>query len=159
MRPSIDDYFMEMAKLVATRSTCARRKVGAVLVNHRNHVLATGYNGPPSGFPHCIEKPCAGAYLPSGTGLDECKAIHAETNALLQCHDVHAIKTLYCTASPCVHCVKLMLNTSCERIIFAEEYPHSNSQLFWQEVQHRNFSGKMQTRGWVHWRLNTENNA
>jgi len=80
-RPTQDEYFLKMAELVSTRATCARRKVGCVLVNSRKHILATGYNGVASGMPHCIDEPCPGANYPSGEGLDKCEAIHAEQNA------------------------------------------------------------------------------
>jgi len=123
-RPTSDEYFMLMATLVSTRGTCARRMVGCVLVNQRNHVMATGYNGVASGLPHCIDVPCPGAKYKSGTGLDQCQAIHAEQNALLQCYNVHEIMTVYCTTMPCIHCVKLLLNTSCKRIVFRNIYAH-----------------------------------
>jgi dCMP deaminase len=97
-------------------------------VNAQGHILATGYNGPPRGFSHCThESPCAGAVLPSGSGLDACEAVHAEQNALLQCRDVELIETCYVTVSPCVTCVKLLLNTACKRIIFTELYPHAEA--------------------------------
>ena len=123
MRPDQDRYFVDMLKLVGTRSTCARRQVGCILVNEKNHITATGYNGVPSGFPHCTDTPCPGALAPSGEGLDLCLAIHAEQNALLQCKDVYSIKTAYVTAFPCIHCLKLLMNTSCERIVYIENYP------------------------------------
>lgn len=132
MRPDIDTYFMSMAKLVSTRATCPRRSVGCVLVNSRNHIIATGYNGVPSGLPHCIEKPCSGADLPSGCGLDKCQALHAEQNALLQCGDVYSIQTAYITTAPCITCTKLFLNTSCKRIVFLDDYPHSQSKDLWE---------------------------
>lgn len=122
-RPHIHDYFMSMAVLVSTLGTCARRKVGAVLVNKHNHVIATGYNGVASGMRHCIEHHCPGAKHPSGQGLDDCEALHAEQNALLQCRDAYEIDTAYVTASPCVTCIKLLLNTSCIYVIFSERYP------------------------------------
>jgi dCMP deaminase len=122
-RPSVNAYFTAMAKLVATRSTCARRAVGCVLVDSRNRVLATGYNGVASGLPHCNEGSlCAGATAESGTRLDECQAIHAEQNALVQCRDTDAIDVCFVTVSPCMSCLKLLLNTGCRRIVFAEEY-------------------------------------
>lgn len=148
-RPSLDEYFMAMTQLVATRGTCIRRAVGCVLVNHRGHVLSTGYNGVASGRPHCNEavpfwvRPsdpgpittyphtCEGADAASGQSLDSCQAIHAEQNALLQCKDVWDIKTAYVTASPCVTCTKLLLNTSCERIVFLEEYPQPAAKEMW----------------------------
>lgn len=124
-RPSHDVYFMRMAQLVATRSTCARRSVGAVLVDERNHVVGTGYNGRPSGETHCAGldgDPCAGAGASSGTQLEACEAIHAEQNALLQCRDVYAIQSIYTTAFPCVHCLKLLLNTSCRWVFYSDDY-------------------------------------
>lgn len=131
-RPDLDTYFMSMAVLTSSRASCCRRKVGCILVNDRNHVLATGYNGPASGQPNCLDHPCAGAGLPSGEGLNLCEAIHAEQNAMLQCRDVWSIHTAYVTASPCITCTKLLLNTSCKRIVFLEEYPHSDSAHLWQ---------------------------
>ena len=139
MRPSKDEYFIKMAKLVSERATCLRRRVGCVLVNARGHVIGTGYNGVAAGLPHCnhekvklkaigvdITHPhaCDGATLPSGTGLDSCEAIHGEQNALLQCKDVFEIDTAYVTAKPCVSCMKLFMNTSCKRIVYLEDYPH-----------------------------------
>ena len=127
-RIGVDPYFLRMAALVSARSTCARRSVGAVLVSARRHVLATGYNGRPSGERHCAglgdAQPCPAASAASGTHLDGCEAIHAEQNALLQCRDVYAIATCYVSVSPCVHCVKLLMNTTCQRIVFAEPYAH-----------------------------------
>lgn len=131
MRPTKDEYFLKMAELVSMRATCSRRNVGCVLVDSRAHVLSTGYNGPASGQPHCIDIPCKGAACKSGTGLELCEAIHAEANALLQCPDVYRIETAYCTDSPCIHCVKLLLNTSCKSIVFLREYPHNESEYIW----------------------------
>ena len=132
MRPSKDEYFLAMAQLIAERGTCARRKVGCVLVNARGHVLSTGYNGVASGFKHCNENSeCPGAQSASGTNLDKCGAIHAEQNALLQCRDPYEIHTCYTTTSCCTHCVKLLLNTSCQRIVFLEEYPHEDPKELW----------------------------
>jgi dCMP deaminase len=140
-RPSRDQLYMDMAKLVAQRTTCLRRAVGCVLVNKRGHVLATGYNGVAAGQPHCNQHDpfeptgyphaCAGHDAPSGTNLDACQAIHAGQNALLQCRDIYEIDTCYCTASPCMTCTKLLLNTSCQRIVFAEEYPHNEAGELW----------------------------
>ena len=70
---------------------------------------ATGYNGNPSGFTHCIDEPCEGSTSKSGTDLDKCQAIHAEQNALLQCKDVYSIDRVYTTLEPCIHCIKLLL--------------------------------------------------
>ncbi len=135
MRPSKEAYFLKMAQLVASRGTCARRQVGCVLVNSRGHVVATGYNGVPSGFTHCRQKnPCEGSLEHSGQGLDKCLATHAEQNALLQCSNTQDIETCYTTVSPCIHCVKLLLNTSCKNIVFLDEYPHTVSKELWLTV-------------------------
>jgi dCMP deaminase len=130
-RMSKDEYFTKMGQLVSRRATCARRSVGCVLVSSRGHVLATGYNGTPSGSDHCIDSPCPGASYPSGTGLERCEAVHAEQNALLQCRNVFEIETAYVTAMPCMTCIKLLLNTSCKRIIYIEDYPHAEAKDLW----------------------------
>lgn len=148
MRPSRDEWALKLALLTAQRATCCRRQVGCVLLNSRGHVLATGYNGVAAGLPHCnhvehailhdglvsvaiFPHACSGAKAPSGTNLDGCQAIHAEQNALLQCRDMYAIHTAYVTASPCMTCCKLLLNTSCQRIVYVEEYPHSAAKDLW----------------------------
>ena len=127
-----DFYFLKMALLVSERGTCARRKVGSIFVNKKNHVIATGYNGNPSGFTHCTDKPCAGAKSKSGTDLDKCEAIHAEQNALLQCKNVYDIDRVYTTLEPCIHCVKLLLNTSTQQIIYGEKYVHDLARNLWE---------------------------
>ena len=133
-RIDVDEYFLRMAKLASMRGACVRRKVGCILTNNLNHVIATGYNGRARGVSNCLESPCSGADMASGTGLEQCEAIHAEANALLQCHNVEGIKTAYCTASPCIHCVKLLMNTGCERIVFFEKYPgHEVCEKLWEE--------------------------
>lgn len=131
MRISKDHYFIKMAKLASERSTCLRRSVGCILTNEEGHVLATGYNGVPKGYLHCNERSrggfpfaCEGVDYPSGQGLDLCQAVHAEQNALLQCGDVSKIHSVYCTAAPCITCIKLLLNTGARRIIYLEDYPH-----------------------------------
>jgi dCMP deaminase len=140
---------MDLALITSCRATCLRRQVGCVLLNARGHVLATGYNGVAAGQTHCNEEvwadgailtwphACSGARSPSGTNLDGCQAIHAEQNALLQCRDVYSIHTCYVTASPCVTCCKLLLNTSCERIVFASEYPHLDARALWEGAGRR----------------------
>jgi len=133
MRPGHDEIGLQYAAVAAQRGTCLRRNVGCCLTNERNQVLATGYNGRASGLPHCKDTggqhdyACAGSKAASGTQLDACEAIHAEQNALLQCHDVYAIETCYVTVSPCVTCVKMLMNTSCGRIVFKEKYSHDEA--------------------------------
>jgi dCMP deaminase len=147
-RPDLHLYFMRMARLVATRSTCLRRAVGCVLVDGRGHVLSTGYNGVAAGERHCNDvqpigvdfqdygngvsipkstKPsypfaCLGAQAPSGMNLQGCRAVHAEQNALLQCRDPYNIWSIYVTTAPCDSCLKLFLNTSARELIVGEWY-------------------------------------
>jgi dCMP deaminase len=134
-RLSRDNWALKLAQVTALRSTCNRRQVGCIILNSRGHVLATGYNGVASGLPHCNSTDthqCPGVGSQSGTNLDGCHAIHAEQNALLQCHDVHEIYAVYTTVSPCITCVKLLMNTSCQKIIFNEDYPHNASRQLWE---------------------------
>lgn len=133
-RISKTQYFMMMAHTAALRGTCSRRKVGCILVDSMGHVLATGYNGPPRGISHCIDDPCLGANSKSGEGLDLCQAIHAEQNALLQCPDVGKIAVCYCTAKPCTHCIKLLANTGCKLIYYAEDYPSPLADKLWEDI-------------------------
>lgn len=119
MRPSIDKYFLDLAYDISSRGTCPRLKVGCVLVNKYNHIIGTGYNGVAAGLPHCIDFPCKGALIQPGKNTGTCEAIHAEQNALLQCADIHKITTVYITHSPCKTCIKLLLNTSCNKIVFS----------------------------------------
>lgn len=131
-RPSVDWTMMMIARTLSSRSTCRRRSVGCVLVNHRNHIIGTGYNGVARGQAHCIDTPCPGASMPSGTGLDACEALHAEWNALQQCKDVWDIHTIYCTTAPCITCVKMFLNTSAQRIVYVHDYPQAEaSRRYW----------------------------
>lgn len=133
MRIPKDEYFMAMASIASMRSTCIRRNVGCIIVDSNYYVLATGYNGGPSGLPHCSDSACSRENYKSGSRLDICEAIHAEQNALLQCPDTQKIETTYITASPCIHCIKLLMNTSCRRIVFGEIYPgYENLKYRWE---------------------------
>ncbi len=133
-RPSWDEYFIAIAKLVGERSTCIRRKVGAVIVKEKN-ILATGYNGPPSGFPHCIDIGCLRDELgvPSGERHELCRGLHAEQNAIIQAakHGI-SIKgsTLYCTHMPCSICMKMIINAGIEEVVYVEGYPDELSKKF-----------------------------
>ena len=122
-RLEIDDYFSQIATLVGERSTCRRRKVGCVLVDSKKHVVATGYNGVPSGFTHCLDQPCEGASAPSGVDLDKCLAVHAEVNAFLQLTSEDKL-TAYLPATPCFSCAKMICNSNVVRIVAEEWYPH-----------------------------------
>jgi dCMP deaminase len=127
LRPDLDTYFMEIAQVVAKRSTCLHRQVGAVLVKDKR-ILTTGYNGAPAGLPHCLETGCARAEYASGIRPDLCRAIHAEENALIQSalFGISTVgATLYCTLQPCAHCAKLLVNAKIDRIIYRALYPDS----------------------------------
>jgi len=125
-RPSWDQYFMDITRLVATRSTCLRRQVGAILVKDRN-ILATGYNGVPSGISHCETVGCLRERLkvPSGERHELCRGLHAEQNAIIQAAR-HGINidgaTLYCTTMPCIICTKMLINAGISTIVYAEGY-------------------------------------
>ncbi len=125
-RPSWDEYFMEITRLVARRSTCLRRQVGAVLVKDKN-ILATGYNGAPSGIAHCLDVGCLREKqgIPSGERHELCRGLHAEQNAIIQAAK-HGTgienSTLYCTTMPCVICSKMIINAGIRRIVFGEGY-------------------------------------
>lgn len=116
MRKSWDEYFMQIAFQVAERSTCSRRRVGAIVVKDKR-IKATGYNGSPSGLPHCIDEGC---YLHEGHCL---RCIHAEPNALLECSPSERNgATLYCTDYPCAECQKLIITCGIAKIVFARDY-------------------------------------
>lgn len=165
-RPTKLEWAMELAQATAKRSTCLRRQVGCVLLDQYGHAIATGYNGVAAGMPHCNEvnphynepapagliRPkhphaCSGATSPSGTNLEGCEAIHAEQNALLQCKDVQSIDTCVVTASPCITCVKLLMNTGCRSIVFAQAYPHPAAGELWQRSRPQRFSWHQLKRG------------
>ena len=118
---------MDIARLVASRSSCLRRQVGAILVKDKN-ILATGYNGTPSGIAHCSETGCLRDKLgvPSGERHELCRGLHAEQNAIIQAakHGVNiAGATLFCTFSPCIICAKMLINAGVKKIIYVEGYP------------------------------------
>ena len=124
--------------MLSEQSTCIRRAVGCILVDKYHHIIGSGYNGAACGLSHCIDTLCKGAHLKSGEGLHICEAIHAEQNALMQCADVNKIIACYTTASPCMHCMKMLLNTSCELLVFSEVYD-SNALDMWM-ASGRNYS-------------------
>ena len=127
MRPSWDEYFIEIVELIKTRSTCVRRQVGALIVKDKR-ILATGYNGAPTGCKHCTVLGCLRDELkiPSGQRHELCRGIHAEQNALIQAaYSGTSVKdgTLYVTHQPCVLCAKMAINAGIKKIVFAGEYP------------------------------------
>jgi len=147
-RPSWDEYFMRIAFDVAERATCCRRKVGAILVKDKR-ILATGYNGAPSGVRHCEEVGCLRDQMkvPSGERHELCRGLHAEMNAFLQAavHGVSTLdSTLYATVFPCSLCAKMIINAGVKRVVQAGEYPDDLSKPLLEEagieVEHFEFS-------------------
>lgn len=137
-RPSWDEYFLEMAQLISKRSTCLRRRVGAVAVRDKR-ILATGYNGAPSGLQHCIDIGCLREKLkiPSGERHELCRALHAEQNALIQAA-LYGMSlkgsTLYATNQPCVICAKMLINAGIKEIVIASGYPDKMAMDFLREA-------------------------
>jgi len=125
-RPSWDQYFMDIVDLVSRRSTCLRRKVGAILVRDKR-ILATGYNGPPAGIAHCSDVGCLRDKLkvPSGERHELCRGLHAEQNAIIQAA-LHGVSTkgatIYCTNHPCIICAKMIINSGIESFVYKEDY-------------------------------------
>jgi len=137
-RPDWDVYFLKMAQLAATRSTCLRRHVGAVLVKEKK-ILATGYNGAPSGVPHCLDVGCLREQqnIPSGQRHELCRGLHAEQNAIIQAafHGVSIRDSiLFCTNFPCVICSKMLINAGIRSIFYLEGYPDSLSEQLLNEA-------------------------
>ncbi|MCT4688698.1 MULTISPECIES: deoxycytidylate deaminase [Vallitalea] len=138
MRPSWDEYFMDIVEIIKGRSTCLRRKVGAVIVKDRR-ILTTGYNGAPSGCKHCAEIGCLREQLniPSGQRHELCRASHAEQNAIVQAA-MHGVSidggTIYVTDQPCVICSKLIINAGLKRVVFKGSYPDELSMELLKEA-------------------------
>lgn len=122
-RPSIDKYYIQMLKLVGSRGTCARRQVAAIIIDCKGRLIATGYNGVPSGMPHCIDYPCEGARDSSGDN-SRCIAIHAEQNAIMQAGSrLKEATTIYCSTTPCFNCSKLIISSGIKNVIATSIYP------------------------------------
>lgn len=125
-RPDWDEYFMEIAKVVAARSNCSRRHVAAVIVKDKR-IISTGYNGTPRGIKNCNEGGCprCNSHAPSGTSLEECICSHGEENAIVQAA-YHGISvkdsTLYTTFSPCLLCAKMIINAGIREVVYNESY-------------------------------------
>jgi len=126
-RISWDEYFMQIAHLVAQRATCLRRSVGAVIVKDKR-MLATGYNGAPRGLKHCLDTGCVRDKLkvPSGQRHELCRGLHAEQNAIIQA-SLYGISVkdsvIYVTNQPCVICAKMLINAGVSEIVIADGYP------------------------------------
>ena len=135
-RPCVDDYFMEIASVVARRSTCLRNQVGALFVTNKR-ILTTGYNGAPSGLDHCDVSGCAREGVASGTRHELCRAVHAEQNAIIQAA-LHGISiegaTLYCTHQPCILCAKMMINARVNKVVYQQSYPDETALKFLEQA-------------------------
>ncbi len=131
-------YFMEITKVVAKRSTCLRRQVGAIIVKNKQ-ILSTGYNGSPKGLEHCKVKGCLRQELqiPSGQRHEICRAVHAEQNAVIQAA-VNGVSIsgaeLYCTNSPCSICAKILVNAEIKKIYVADDYQDDLAKQILQEA-------------------------
>lgn len=137
-RVSWDEYFLQIAALAATRSTCLRRNVGCVLVRDR-HVLATGYNGVPAKAPHCADKGCLRQErnIPSGQRMDICRAVHAEANAIAQCAKLGVCvqgATAYVTVTPCSKCAALLVQAGVTAVVSSGVYPDEDTKAILEEA-------------------------
>lgn len=145
-RPNLDEYFLEIASVVAKRSTCRRHHVGAVVVKGR-HILTTGYNGAPAGHRDCLELGCLRDELkiPSGERTEICRGVHAEENAIIQ-GSLHGVSlegaTIYCTHTPCRRCAKMLCNAKIIRFVTSGFYADEEfKDLFLEagiEIEHQN---------------------
>ena len=138
-RPSWDEYFMKAAHLVSERSSCLRRNVGAVLVMAKQ-ILATGYNGAPSGITHCEITGCLREklHVPSGERHELCRGLHAEQNVLLQAarHGVSVKDSIiYITHTPCIICAKMIINAGIKEVVICGDYPDTMALDFLKEAK------------------------
>ena len=137
-RVSWPQYFMRIAWLVAERSTCLRRRVGAVAVKDRR-ILATGYNGAPAGVRHCLEVGCLRQQMdiPSGQRHEICRGLHAEQNVIIQAA-IHGVSLagaeLYCTTQPCLICTKMLINCGIGRVWHSKSYPDTLAEAMAAEA-------------------------
>ncbi len=137
-RPTWQHYFMEMAILAASRSTCLRRQVGAVLVKD-NQILSTGYNGSPKGISHCSEVGCLRQKnsVPAGQMHELCRGVHAEQNAIIQAGLNGSSTrggTLYCTHQPCSICARLIINAEIRTVYVSQCYPDPLAEQLFTEA-------------------------
>jgi len=130
-RPSLDEYFLEIAFVVSKRATCLRNNVGAVIVRDKR-IISTGYNGAPSDLEHCLEIGCTRDLekIPSGKRKEKCRAVHAEQNAIIQAA-IHGASiagaTIYCTYQPCTLCAKMIINSNIKKVVYSTPDPDTYS--------------------------------
>lgn len=127
---------MKVAWNLSKLTTCPRRNVGCVLLDSRFRILSTGFNGVAAGLPHCTgsKSHCTGAGLKSGEGHDKCEAIHAEQNAIIQCKNTDDIYYAIVTTQPCMTCIKMLLNTNCQVIVFDESWVDTGPLELWKSA-------------------------
>jgi dCMP deaminase len=137
-RPNWEEYFLELAELVATRSTCLRRKVGAVLVKNER-IISTGYNGAPRGMAHCLEIGCLREQkkIPSGQRYELCRGVHAEQNAIINAA-YYGVSTadaiLYCTNQPCILCARMIINAGITAVVHRGNFQDDLALEFFREA-------------------------
>ncbi|ADI03033.1 MAG TPA: cytidine deaminase [Syntrophothermus lipocalidus] len=137
-RPSWDDYFLELTQVVAKRSTCLRRHVGALLVKDER-IIATGYNGAPQGLRHCLEAGCLREEkgIPSGVRYELCRGVHAEQNAIINAarYGVSTLDSvLYCTDQPCILCARMLINAGIKKVIHQGDFRDEVALQFLEEA-------------------------
>ncbi len=130
MRLPKEQVYLEMAVKLAHRSTCIDKQVGCIITNVRNEIIASGYNGSPRGELHCID--LGYCIKDAFNNVNRCPSAHAEQNALLQCTVPDKIHAIYLTLSPCVVCIRIIMNTPCEKIIFLKEHKHQYAKNMWK---------------------------
>lgn len=138
VRPTIDEYFLKIAKVVGERATCNRRSVGAVAVKDKQ-ILSTGYNGAPAGMEDCLTLGCLRDQnnVPSGMPHDICRSVHAEQNVIIQAasHGVSlAGATIYCTTAPCALCARMLVNAKISRYVCFIEYPNKEAETLFKNA-------------------------
>ena len=138
MRPDWDQYFLEIATVVAGRSTCLRRQVGSLIVKDKR-ILATGYNGAPRSLGHCLDVGCLRdkAGVEPGTAHELCRGLHAEQNAIIQAA-LHGVPigggVIYSTHQPCVLCTKMIINSGLVAIYYINTYPDELASSLLEEA-------------------------
>ena len=129
------ECYLKLAQVLAKRSTCLDKQVGCVIVNDKYEIIATGYNGAPRKHEHCIDLGyCVKEQLDN---LNKCPSAHAEQNALIQCRVPEQIYNIYLTLSPCIVCIRMIMNTPCKNIIFIEEHKHTEAKELWKGGWHQ----------------------
>lgn len=159
-RPNWIEYFMNIAEVVSTRSTCLRRQLGAVAVRD-NRILTTGYNGAPTGIEHCVDRGgCMREIqnIPSGTQQEKCRAIHAEENLIVQAA-LYGIALkgcdIYCTTQPCIMCMRKIISLQPNNLYYIEAYPDKDSIDMLKEVAHQGINCTNLPK-LTHWRFNSQ---